>query len=66
LQDILHEEVKSHYRTWKKRWAHYQRVEWDASQVQANLKAVIHGEKPRLPPRKEAVPLQLAASVGAD
>ncbi|MGA7765720.1 MAG: DUF2130 domain-containing protein, partial [Candidatus Sulfotelmatobacter sp.] len=48
LQDILREEVKSHYRTWKKRSAHYQLVEWDAAHIQANLRSVIHGEKAKL------------------
>jgi hypothetical protein len=64
LQDILRDEVKTHYRTWKKRSEHYQCVEWDASHIQANLKSVLHGEKPKLPARRDLAPLQLAATVG--
>lgn len=63
LQDILKDEVRSHQRTWNKRWEHYQIVQWDASSIQANLRSVLHGEKPKLLPRRD-VPLQLAASVG--
>ncbi len=66
LQDILREEVKIHQRTWKKRWGQYQLVQWDASHIQANLRSVLHGEKPKLPSRRETAPLQLAASVGVD
>jgi hypothetical protein len=64
LQDILKDEVRSHQRTWKKRWEHYQIVQWDASSIQANLRSVLHGEKPKLLPRRDIEPLQLAASVG--
>jgi hypothetical protein len=63
LQDILKDEVRSHERTWKKRWGHYRIVQWDARSVQANLQSVLHGEKPKLLPRRD-VPLQLPASVG--
>lgn len=63
LQDILKDEVKAHQRTWRKRWEHYQVVQWDGSSIQASLQAVLHGEKPKLLPRRGA-PLQLAASVG--
>jgi len=66
LQDMLREEVKGHQRTWKKRWEHYQVVEWDSSTIQANIKSVLHGEKPRVLPRRQAFPLQLVASLGAN
>ena len=63
LQDVLREEVKGHQRVWKKRWEHYQAIEWDASDIQANVKSVLHGEKPKALSRRPA-PLQLAASAG--
>jgi hypothetical protein len=63
LQGMLHDEIKGHSRTWRKRWDHYQVVQWSASQIQANVRLVLHGEKPKLP-RREIAPLQLAASVG--
>ena len=66
LQDILRDEVRGHQRTWKKRWDHYQVVAWDASDIQANLRLVLHGEKAKLPPRRQIAPLQLAASVGGN
>ena len=66
LQDILRDEVKSHQRTWRKRWEHYKVVHWDAAHIQANLTSVLHGEKPKLPARREIAPLQLAASVGGN
>ncbi len=66
LQDMLHDEVKSHHRNWKRRWQHYQAVQWDASHVQANVRSVLHGEKPKLPPRREIASLQLTASSGGN
>ena len=66
LQDILRDEVKSHQRTWRKRWEHYKVVQWDAAHIQANLTSVLHGDKPKLPARREIAPLQLAASVGGN
>ncbi len=66
LQDMLHDEVKSHHRNWKRRWEHYQAVQWDASHVQVNVRSVLHGERPKLPPRREIAPLQLAASTGGN
>jgi hypothetical protein len=66
LQDILHDEVKSHHRNWKRRWEHYQAVQWDASHVQANVKSLLHGEKPKLRLRRTVAPLQLAASAGGN
>jgi hypothetical protein len=64
LQDILKNEVRSHQRTWKKRWEYYQVVQWDGSSIQANLRSVLHGDKPKLLERRQVTPFQLAASVG--
>ena len=66
LQDILHDEVKGHQRIWRKRWAHYQAVQWDVSDVQANIKSVLHGEKPKSLPRRQTTPLQLTAHAGTN
>jgi hypothetical protein len=62
LQDILKDEVKSHQRTWRRRWDHYQVAQWDAASIQTSLQAVLHGDKPKLLPRRN-MPLQLMTSV---
>ena len=66
LQDILRDEVKGHQRVWKKRWEHYQVIEWEASDIQANIKSVLHGNKPKALPRRQSVPLQLPASINGN
>jgi hypothetical protein len=65
LQEILKDEVRGHQRVWKKRWDHYQAIEWDGADIQANVKSVLHGDKPKALSRRLA-PLQLAASVNGN
>lgn len=59
LQGMIREEAKEHFRVWRKRWDHYQRIQWDSSQVRQNVQLVLHGKEPTagVPPKME--PLQL-------
>lgn len=62
LQGMIKEEAEEHFRTWKKRWEHYQTIHWDGSQIQNNLQLVLHGEEPKVIVHKEIPPLQLPSS----
>ncbi len=48
LQDMVKDEAKAHFRTWQKRWQHYQTINWDTTQIQKNVQTVLHGKKPML------------------
>jgi hypothetical protein len=47
LQQLVRGEARQHIKLWKKRWNYYQTVEWDAFQVQSNIRLVLHGKAPR-------------------
>lgn len=47
LQEMISEEAKQHFKTWKRRWEHYQTIQWDTSQVQQNVRLVLHGRRPQ-------------------
>jgi len=59
LQHMIKEEAKDHFRLWKKRWDHYQKIQWDGSQVQQNIQLVLHGKEPKLIPPLKIVPMEL-------
>lgn len=59
LQDMIKDEAKVHFRTWAKRWDHYQTIRWDSSQIQNNLQLVLHGKKPKAIGYPKVSPLQL-------
>ena len=47
LQDMVKEEFDDHVDVWKKRLLHYQKINWDGSQVQSNLRLILHGKEPK-------------------
>jgi hypothetical protein len=59
LQDMIKEEAKEHFRTWKRRWEDYQTIHWDISQIRLNLQLVLHGEEPKPLKHSKVPPLQL-------
>lgn len=61
LQEMIQDEAKTHLKTWKKRWEHYQTIQWDGTQVQANIRLVLHGKQPKSIHHREIIPLQLPA-----
>lgn len=62
LQGMIVQEWKDHKRVWEKRWNHYQRIQWDSSQIEANITLVLQGKEPRAAIHPKATPLQLPAS----
>jgi hypothetical protein len=48
LQDMIKEEVREHFLIWKKRWDYYQTILWNGSQIQENLRLVLHGKEPKV------------------
>ena len=61
LQEMIRKEAGDHVRTWKERWAHYQTINWNASQVQSNLRLVLHGGQPKPIAPHKTPPLELPA-----
>lgn len=61
LQDMIKDEAKEHFRSWKERRNYYQTIQWDCTQIQNNLKLVLHGKEPEPIARPEIPPLQLPA-----
>lgn len=47
LQDMIRSEAKQHFKVWKQRWDHYQTIQWDTTQVQNNVRLVLHGKRPQ-------------------
>lgn len=47
LQDMIKEEAKQHFKIWKRRWEHYQTIQWDSSHVQNNVRLVLHEKQPQ-------------------
>lgn len=64
LQGMIKEEAKEHFRTWKKRWDHYERIHWDGSLVRQNVELVLHGKEPKAIGRPKVSPLELPAFTG--
>ncbi len=64
LQEMIRDEAKDHFSTWKKRWDYYQTIHWDASQIRGNVQLVLHGKEPKAAVQPKAAPLQLPASTG--
>lgn len=62
LRQMIKDEAADHYRIWKRRWQNYETIAWDSSQVQGNVKLVLHGKEPAHPLRKERAPRQLPAA----
>ncbi len=62
LQEMIRDEAKDHFRTWKRRWDHYQTIHWDASQIRGNVQLVLHGKEPKAITHPKASPLQLPAT----
>ena len=61
LQGMLHEEMKTHARTWHRRWGHYRTIQWNTEHVQANLRLVLEGKPPRPVIQPKTAALQLPA-----
>ena len=59
LQDMIKIEAKDHYRTWERRWEHYQTIQWGVSQIRLNLQLVLHGEEPKPLAHQRVPPFQL-------
>lgn len=61
LQGMIRKEATLHRRVWKERWEHYTTIGANTSQIQNNLKLVMHGEQPKQITRIKASPLALPA-----
>lgn len=61
LQEMVRKEAGDHLRTWNERLAHYLTIHWNASQVQGNIRLVLHGEQPKPIVQHKTPPLQLPA-----
>lgn len=64
LQDMVLEEAKDHGKVWKKRWDYYQRIAWDSSQIQNNVRSVLDGKEPKQVAYTKPTPLLLPAATG--
>jgi len=62
LQEMIVEEFKDHRRVWQKRLNYYRRIEWDSSQVDANIALVLQGKEPKAIVHPKSAPLQLPAA----
>ncbi len=61
LRGALQIEVKQHMKMWNDRWESYQSIEWDASQIDANVQLVLKGAAPQPLMQPKATPLPLPA-----
>lgn len=64
LQKSLQIEVKQHMKMWNDRWESYQAMEWDASQIDQNIRLVLQGSAPKALAAPKALPLPLPAGRG--
>ena len=64
LQNMLKREVQNHISVWKRRWDHYQTIQWDGTRIQQNLQLVIHGQEAKPIGRPKRLLLQLPAPNG--
>lgn len=62
LQEMVKAEYNDHVRTWKKRLMHYQKIQWDTSQVQGNIQRILHGKEPKIIPPPKTPPLLPAST----
>lgn len=61
LQEMIRHEAKHHRRIWEERWGHYATIGWNTSQIQNNLRLVMHGGQPKQIARVKVSPLPLPA-----
>ncbi len=61
LRGALQLEVKQHVKIWNDRWESYQWIEWDASEIDANVQLVLQGSAPRPLVQPKVAPLPLLA-----
>jgi hypothetical protein len=59
LRKQLQLEVKQHVKTWNERWETYQWIDWDGSQIDANIQLVLQGSAPRALGHPTVEPLRL-------
>jgi len=59
LQTMIQQEAKDHLRIWRKRWDHYQRMQWDGSQVRDNVQLALMGREPEPSTPPKILPLEL-------
>lgn len=64
LQSMIKEEAKEHFRIWKRRWEHYQKIHLDSSQVRENIELVLHGKEPKAVAQRKVPPLELPVFTG--
>ncbi len=62
LREMIKKEAKDHWRVWNERWTHYDKISWNSTQIQGNLRLVMHGEKPKSVSQPKTSPLQLPAA----
>jgi len=52
-------EWKDHRRVWQKRWNYYQRIQWDSSQIEANINLVLQGKESKAIVHQKVASLEL-------
>ena len=62
LQSDLKGEVKSHIRTWKKRWDSYLQIGFNSSLIHDNVQLVLQGKQIKSLKKRKVQPLQLSFS----
>ncbi len=65
LQSDLKKEVKTHLITWKRRWANYQKINYNASAIQQNIQLVLQGKQTKSLPKPKEQPLPLLPTIVA-
>jgi len=61
LQAMIRQEAKDHWHIWQERSSHYETISWNTSQIQNNLRLVMHGGQPKQIAPHKVPPLQLPA-----
>lgn len=59
LREMIWQEAEDHRHVWEERWGHYETIGWNTSQIQNNLRLVMHGGQPKHIARPKVSPLQL-------
>lgn len=62
LKEGVQEEYRWHVADWKKRLMAYERIRWDGTAVQENLRRVFHGETPKQMIQPRVIPALPAAT----
>jgi len=65
LQRMIVQEWKDHKRVWERRWDHYQRIQWDGTQIMSNVNLVLQGKEPKSVAQPKGIPLQLPPANGS-